>query len=172
MDEERKEKIIKGSITAIILLLALTINDILVVRYIIKPLNAWDLNGNYHIAIWFVMVYSIYFVCFLLSEDWRSSVYLYLLLNFSVEDTLYYVLELKPIPESLPWLWGQPTTLMLIIHNIIGITLIFISEFIDNRYDIWLKSLEKVKYPVLFYIIILILMFSFTGLLYFLFPRA
>ncbi|MGQ4874628.1 MAG: hypothetical protein ACP6IY_11220 [Promethearchaeia archaeon] len=172
MENERKEKIINGAITSIIFLLALTINDILVVRYIIKPLNAWSYISYYHIAIWSVMCYSIYFMCFLLSKDWRPSIYLYLLLNFHLEDTLYYYLELKPLPESLPWLWGQPTAFMLIVHNIIGVALIFIFEFLDKKYNIWQKILEKIKNPILHYILVIIVMYLFSGLLYFLFPRA
>ncbi|MHA1821418.1 MAG: hypothetical protein ACTSU2_17590 [Promethearchaeota archaeon] len=172
MEKAKKEKIIEGLTTSIILLLALTLNDILVVRYVFLPLSAWDLISYYHIAIWMVMTYSLYFICFYLSKDWRSSIYLYLFLTFGLEDTLYYWLGLKPIPDRLTWLWGQPTAPMLIIHNLIGIALVFVFEYIESKYNLWEELLKRLKYRVLVYVVLLIIMNGFTGLLYFIFPKA
>jgi hypothetical protein len=88
------------------------VSDILVWQRIFEANQMVGYANSYHTG-WIVSLagYAALGVI-LLSDRWKDCVYFLLALfigAFSgLEDVLYYVLDGKPIPDSLPWLEGNP----------------------------------------------------------------
>ena len=99
-------------ITALIALLFYTIADILVWQRIFEANNLVEHADTYHIG-WFVSLAGYATIGLLLMwGEWRDCLFFLISLfvgAFSgLEDVLYYLLDRKPMPESLPWLDGNP----------------------------------------------------------------
>ena len=99
-------------LTALIALFFYTLTDIIIWQRIFEANNMSEYADIYHRG-WFMSLagYAIIGVL-LLWGDWKDCLYYLLVLligAFSgLEDMLYYLLDRKPIPESLPWLVNNP----------------------------------------------------------------
>ena len=99
-------------ITALTALLFYTIADILVWQRIFEANNMVEHADTYHIG-WFVSLAGYATIGLLLMwGEWKDCFFFLISLfvgAFSgLEDVLYYLLDRKPMPESLPWLDGNP----------------------------------------------------------------
>ena len=131
-------------ISALVILLGITIADILIVEMVFRPTGIWGYIRYYHVAVFQVLVPAIVIAGFLMTRDWHFSLYLLILLLLGVEDTLYYLLQGKVPPEKLPWIWGAPTRIELIIRNILAFLLIITLEYLDSKYAIWLRFKRRI----------------------------
>ncbi|HET9906623.1 MAG TPA: hypothetical protein VFQ23_08275 [Anaerolineales bacterium] len=99
-------------IAAVTALLFYTIADILVWQRIFEANNMVEHADTYHIG-WFVSLAGYATIGLLLMwGEWKDCFFFLISLfvgAFSgLEDVLYYLLDRKPMPESLPWLDGNP----------------------------------------------------------------
>jgi hypothetical protein len=99
-------------ITALTALLFYTIADILVWQRIFEANNMVEHADTYHVG-WFVSLAGYATVGLLLMwGEWKDCFFFLISLfvgAFSgLEDVLYYLLDRKPMPESLPWLDANP----------------------------------------------------------------
>jgi hypothetical protein len=89
-----------------------TFADILIWQRIFETNQLVEYANVYHTG-WFVSLagYAILGVV-LLWENWKDCVYYLIALLVGafcgLEDVLYYLLDGKPMPASLPWLEGNP----------------------------------------------------------------
>lgn len=86
--------------------------DVLLWGRIFERDQLWQYIGIYHRG-WFVMLWSLAIVGVLWTwPDWRrgllQTAMLITLAYSGLEDLLYYVLQLRPVPELLPWLDQHP----------------------------------------------------------------
>lgn len=99
-------------ITALTALLFYTIADILVWQRIFEANNMVEHADTYHIG-WFVSLAGYATIGILLMwGEWKDCLFfltsLFVGAFSGLEDVLYYLLDRKPMPESLPWLDGNP----------------------------------------------------------------
>ena len=99
-------------IAAITALLFYTIADILVWQRIFEANNMIEHADTYHMG-WFVSLAGYATIGLLLMwGEWKDCFFFLISLfvgAFSgLEDVLYYLLDRKPMPESLPWLDSNP----------------------------------------------------------------
>ena len=99
-------------VTALTALLFYTIADILVWQRIFEANNMVEHADTYHIG-WFVSLAGYATIGLLLMwGEWKDCFFFLISLfvgAFSgLEDVLYYLLDRKPMPESLPWLDANP----------------------------------------------------------------
>lgn len=97
---------------ALIALLFYTGTDILVWQRVFETNKLVGYAPTYHTG-WFVSLAGYATIGLILLWDaWKDCLYFLISLfvgAFSgLEDVLYYILDRKPIPESLPWLSGNP----------------------------------------------------------------
>lgn len=97
---------------ALIALLFYTGTDILVWQRVFETNKLVEYAPTYHTG-WFVSLAGYATIGLILLWDaWKDCLYFVISLfvgAFSgLEDVLYYILDRKPIPESLPWLSGNP----------------------------------------------------------------
>jgi hypothetical protein len=102
-------------LATLIALLFYTLTDILVWQRIFEAHNMVEFAGTYH-AGWFVSLAGYASMGVLLMWGrWKDCLYFVvslLVTAFSgLEDILYYVLDRKPMPASLPWLDSNPLLL-------------------------------------------------------------
>ena len=99
-------------LAAVLALLFYTIADILVWQRIFESNDMVHFAATYHTG-WFVSLagYAVMGVV-LMWGAWKDCIFFLISLfvgAFSgLEDVLYYVLDRKPMPESLPWLGKNP----------------------------------------------------------------
>ena len=99
-------------LAAIIAIFFYTITDILVWQRVFETHKLVEYADTYHTG-WFVSLAGYATIGIILMWDsWKECLYFLLALfvgAFSgLEDVLYYVLDKKPLPESLPWLSNNP----------------------------------------------------------------
>lgn len=99
-------------IAALIAIFFYTITDILVWQRVFETHKLVEYADTYHTG-WFVSLAGYATIGIILMWDaWKECLYFLLALSvgaFSgLEDVLYYVLDKKPLPESLPWLSNNP----------------------------------------------------------------
>ena len=104
-------------LATLIALLFYTLTDILVWQRIFEAHNMVQFAGAYH-AGWFVSLAGYATMGVLLMWGrWKDCLYFVVSLAVTafsgLEDILYYVLDRKPMPASLPWLDTNP----LIFHS-------------------------------------------------------
>jgi len=99
-------------LATLIALFFYTLTDILVWQRIFEAHNMVEFAGTYH-AGWFVSLggYAAMGIM-LMWGKWKDCLYfvvsLFVTAFSGLEDILYYVLDRKPLPESLPWLGDNP----------------------------------------------------------------
>lgn len=99
-------------IATIIALTAYTVTDILIWQRIFETNNMTHYADLYHTG-WLVTLFG-YAVMgtILLWGSWKDCFYfvtsLFIAAFSGLEDVLYYTLDLKPMPHSLPWLDNNP----------------------------------------------------------------
>ena len=99
-------------LAAVVALLFYTVTDILVWQRIFETNQMIEHADTYHTG-WFVSLagYAALGVM-LLWDSWKDCIYFLVTLIVSafsgLEDLLYYILDRKPIPASLPWLENNP----------------------------------------------------------------
>jgi hypothetical protein len=99
-------------ITALTALLFYTIADILVWQRIFEANNMVEHADTYHVG-WFVSLAGYATIGLLLMwGEWKDCFFfltsLFVGAFSGLEDVLYYLLDRKPMPESLPWLDANP----------------------------------------------------------------
>jgi hypothetical protein len=99
-------------VATLIALFFYTLTDILVWQRIFEAHNMVEYAGAYH-AGWFVSLggYATMGII-LMWGKWKDCLYfvvsLFVMAFSGLEDVLYYLLDRKPIPASLPWLGSNP----------------------------------------------------------------
>ncbi len=105
-------KKVRPIVAAIAALLFYTVVDILIWQRIFESNNMSQYADTYHSG-WFLSLAGYAFIGILLMwGEWKDC-FFYLTTLFvgafsGLEDVLYYLLDRKPIPESLPWLDHNP----------------------------------------------------------------
>ena len=97
---------------ALIAIFFYTVTDILVWQRVFETNELVKYANTYHTG-WFVSLAGYATIGIILMWDaWKECIYFLLALfigAFSgLEDVLYYVLDKRPMPESLPWLKDNP----------------------------------------------------------------
>ncbi len=97
---------------ALIAIIFYTATDILVWQRVFESNELVKYANTYHTG-WFVSLAGYATIGIILMWDaWKECIYFLLALfigAFSgLEDVLYYVLDKRPMPESLPWLKDNP----------------------------------------------------------------
>lgn len=108
---------IRPMLAALIALGFYTVTDILVWQRIFEANQLVEFAGTYH-AGWFVSLAGYATVgVIVMSDRWKDCLFFLSALVVGaysgLEDILYYLLDGKPIPASLPWLEGNP-----LIHSV------------------------------------------------------
>ncbi len=116
-------------ITTIIALLFYTFTDILIWQRIFEANNLTRYADIYHTG-WFVTLVGYATMGLLLMWGvWKDCLYFLISLfvgAFSgLEDVLYYLLDKKPLPDSLPWLSGNPLIMNVSRNGVIGSVLLW-----------------------------------------------
>lgn len=111
-------------LATIIALFFYTLTDILVWQRIFEAHNMVHFAGAYH-AGWFVTLAG--YACMgvlLMWGRWKDCLYFVVSLSVTafsgLEDILYYVLDRKPMPASLPWLDTNPIIFDVSRAGVIG----------------------------------------------------
>ncbi len=99
-------------LAALVALLFYGITDILVWQRIFEANQMTGFANSYHTG-WIVSLAGYATVgVIVMSDHWKDCVYfvaaLFIGAFSGLEDILYYVLDGKPMPASLPWLDGNP----------------------------------------------------------------
>ena len=110
------------ALTALIALFFYTLTDIIIWQRIFEANNMVEYADAYHTG-WFVSLAGYATIGVLLMWGaWKDCLYFLTALfvgAFSgLEDILYYLLDRKPIPDSLPWLVNNP---MIYDHSRAGL---------------------------------------------------
>ena len=105
-------KTIRPIFAALIAIFFYTVTDILVWQRVFETNELVKYANTYHTG-WFVSLAGYATIGIILMWDaWKECIYFLLALfvgAFSgLEDVLYYVLDKRPMPESLPWLKYNP----------------------------------------------------------------
>ncbi len=116
---------------ALVALLFYTGTDILVWQRVFETHQMVQFAETYHTG-WFVSLAGYAAIGMLLMWDaWRDCLYFIVSLlvgAFSgLEDMLYYLLDRKPIPESLPWLESNPLVFGVTRLELIGSVLFWLA---------------------------------------------
>ncbi len=103
---------LRSVFAALIALFFYTATDILVWQRIFETNKLVKFADTYHTG-WFVSLAGYAIIGLILMWDnWKDCLYyvaaLFVGAFSGLEDVLYYVLDHKPIPASLPWLGGNP----------------------------------------------------------------
>jgi hypothetical protein len=99
-------------IAALVAILFYTITDILVWQRVFETNELVQYANTYHTG-WFVSLAGYASIGIILMWDaWKECIYFVLALFIGAfsgfEDVLYYVLDKRPMPASLPWLKDNP----------------------------------------------------------------
>ncbi len=111
-----------------------TITDILIWQRIFEANRLLQYADLYH-AGWFLSLagYAALGVI-AMADHWKECLYFLTALiigaNSGLEDVLYYVLDRKPMPASLPWLDGNPLILQSSRAGVIGSSLFWLAVLI------------------------------------------
>lgn len=105
-------KRLRPVLTALIALLFYSVTDILVWQRIFEANKMVEYADMYHTG-WFVTLAGYALLgALLMWGDWKDCLYflatLFIGAFSGLEDVLYYVLDRKPMPDSLPWLDRNP----------------------------------------------------------------
>jgi hypothetical protein len=120
--------------TTLIALLFYTITDILIWQRVFEANNLVKYADVYHTG-WFVTLggYSALGIL-LMWGAWKDCVYFVISLFVSafsgLEDVLYYLLDGKPLPASLPWLSGNPMILTISRTGVVGSVFLWLAVLI------------------------------------------
>lgn len=135
---------------SLIALLFYTGTDILVWQRIFETNKLIDFASTYHTG-WFVSLAGYATVGVLLMWGaWRDCIYflasLFVGAFSGLEDLLYYILDRKPIPASLPWLGSNPMIHSVSRAGVIGSVVFWISMLIILYIALYLwQNDRKVK---------------------------
>jgi hypothetical protein len=121
-------------LTALIALLFYTLTDIIIWQRIFEANNMVEYAHAYH-AGWFLSLAGYASIGVLLMWGaWRDCLYflsaLFVGAFSGLEDVLYYLLDKKPIPESLPWLANNPMIYQSSRMGLIGSVLLWLTILI------------------------------------------
>jgi hypothetical protein len=120
----------KPLIATIIALLCYTVTDILIWQRIFETNQMIGYASSYH-AGWLVSLFGYAMMGLLLMWGvWKDCFYFLFSLFISafsgMEDVLYYVLDRKPMPHSLPWLDNNPMIFDISRNGVIGSALFWV----------------------------------------------
>ena len=132
-------------IAALIAIFFYTMTDILVWQRVFETHKLVEYADTYHTG-WFVSLAGYATIGIILMWDaWKECLYFLLALfigAFSgLEDVLYYVLDKKPMPESLPWLSNNPMihassrsgVIWSVLFWMVGLILLYCALFLWQR---------------------------------------
>jgi hypothetical protein len=136
---------IRPIIAALIAIFFYTMTDILVWQRVFETHKLVEYADTYHTG-WFVSLAGYATIGIILMWDaWKECLYFLLALfigAFSgLEDVLYYVLDKKPMPESLPWLSNNPMihastrsgVIWSVLFWMVGLILLYCALFLWRR---------------------------------------
>ena len=137
-------------ITALTALLFYTIADILVWQRIFEANNMVEHADTYHIG-WFVSLAGYATIGILLMwGEWKDCLFfltsLFVGAFSGLEDVLYYLLDRKPMPESLPWLDGNPMIYHVSREGVLLSVLFWITALVILY--IWLYLRRNERQPI------------------------
>ena len=103
---------LRALIAAVTGLLFYSVTDILVWQRIFEANQMVGYANSYHVG-WLVSLVGYAAIgVIVMSDRWKDCLYfltaLFIGAFCGLEDLLYYVLDGKPVPASLPWLDGNP----------------------------------------------------------------
>ena len=106
--------------------------DAIVVEWVLKPSGAVEtgLVRVYHIAFFYLLTPSIALLLSASLRDWRVAAYCLVGVYFGVEDLLYYVLLLEPLPARFTWVWGEPTSQELIVRAVLAMATVVLIDYL------------------------------------------
>ena len=121
-------------LTALIALLFYTLTDIIIWQRIFEANNMTEYAHAYHTG-WFVTLAGYATLGIILMWGaWKDCIYflaaLFIGAFSGLEDILYYLLDRKPIPESLPWLANNPMIYQSSRMGLIGSVLFWLIALI------------------------------------------
>lgn len=124
----------KPVLTALIALLFYTLTDIIIWQRIFEANNMTEYAPAYH-AGWFITLAGYATIGIILMwGTWKDCIYflsaLFIGAFSGLEDILYYLLDRKPIPESLPWLANNPMIYQSSRMGLIGSVLFWLTVLI------------------------------------------
>ena len=137
-------------ITALTALLFYTIADILVWQRIFEANNMVEHADTYHMG-WFVSLAGYATIGILLMwGEWKDCLFfltsLFVGAFSGLEDVLYYLLDRKPMPESLPWLDGNPMIYHVSREGVLLSVLFWLTSLV--LLYIWLYWHRNVQQPI------------------------
>lgn len=124
----------RAVLAALIALFFYTLTDIIIWQRIFEANNMVEYAHAYHIG-WFISLagYAVIGVL-LMWGAWKDCFYflsaLFVGAFSGLEDILYYLLDGKPIPESLPWLANHPMIYESSRLGLIGSVLFWLSTLV------------------------------------------
>jgi hypothetical protein len=141
-------------ITALTALLFYTIADILVWQRIFEANNMVEHADTYHMG-WFVSLAGYATIGILLMwGEWKDCLFfltsLFVGAFSGLEDVLYYLLDRKPMPESLPWLDGNPMIYHVSREGVLLSVLFWITSLILLYIWLYLRRNERQPIPISF----------------------
>ena len=141
-------------ITALTALLFYTIADILVWQRIFEANNMVEHADTYHIG-WFVSLAGYATIGILLMwGEWKDCLFfltsLFVGAFSGLEDMLYYLLDRKPMPESLPWLDGNPMIYHVSREGVLLSVLFWITSLVLLYIWLYWRRNERQPIPISF----------------------
>jgi len=141
-------------ITALTALLFYTIADILVWQRIFEANNMVEHADTYHIG-WFVSLAGYATIGILLMwGEWKDCLFfltsLFVGAFSGLEDVLYYLLDRKPMPESLPWLDGNPMIYHVSREGVLLSVLFWITSLVLLYIWLYWRRNERQPIPISF----------------------
>jgi hypothetical protein len=124
----------RSILTTLIALLFYTATDILIWQRVFEANDLVKYANSYHTG-WFMTLAGYALMGTLLMWGaWKDCLYFIISLfvgAFSgLEDVLYYVLDGKPLPASLPWLSGNPMILAISNTGVVGSVLFWLAMLV------------------------------------------
>jgi hypothetical protein len=141
-------------ITALTALLFYTIADILVWQRIFEANNMVEHADTYHMG-WFVSLAGYATVGTLLMwGEWKDCLFfltsLFVGAFSGLEDVLYYLLDRKPMPESLPWLDANPMIYHVSREGVLLSVLFWITSLVLLYIWLYWRRNERQPIPISF----------------------
>ena len=141
-------------ITALTALLFYTIADILVWQRIFEANNMVEHADTYHMG-WFVSLAGYATIGILLMwGEWKDCLFfltsLFVGAFSGLEDVLYYLLDRKPMPESLPWLDGNPMIYHVSREGVLLSVLFWITSLVLLYIWLYWRRNERQPIPISF----------------------
>jgi len=139
------KRIIKPFLLSFLLCLLLAIYDALIVEGLFGPLNLWQYISVYHFATWNVLAPCLIVLLSIATWSFWTALYSAVFVYCGWEDILYFLVQLKLLPERFYWLsfpWEAPTSLELTCFAVLCLGTVLVGHLIY----IWAKEKRLHRY--------------------------